>query len=296
VQTQDSMINIYIVMINMEETNWVVQIGANEQEYTVWSTQHDNVTIEEAIEKVWELKWKEKEERIQYNQFQSTLTNACTLISSATAASNLYNIKLSTADLEDLVKFAGTRGYVVGKWRWTSSGVDTLRRRWNAKFPENKVITFRLGVGSKEEKEIKKANHSLVYSFKWNSAYSLDRNKDGRVDGKVFTPTTRGHSIEWHKSNDDNCQLQHTNTYPSRPHNVYDVKHLYQLVLNGNYYNSCYWIAPDIDDWSKIVKSKSSFEKELQQWYDLGITNDLDPDQRKKETVVMIVRMYNKLK
>lgn len=128
--------------------------------------------------------------RLDKNKYPTTL---CTLYWPMSALATRTQRDLTTLERQELIQlrraesdFDDAMGGMTSRW------VDVVRRWWNTRYPDNKIVSFVLDNNSELRKHIFAKNFPVVTSFRGNSAFSKDAN-DGIVDWTTFGKTTYWH-------------------------------------------------------------------------------------------------------
>lgn len=180
--------------------------------------------------------------RYYYNQKNpKSHSSCCTLYSHIAMVSDLYNHKFSDGEIEEIVQYAETRWYVRKKGWDTYKACDTVRKRWNNKYPNDQIISFRAWLGEKPILEALDKGYSIVVSLKGNKYWSRDRERDGFIDNQVrANDSTRWHAIRVYKSKWD-IVFGDSYAWYRKDTNIYFTKHsLLDLVVGKWLYPTCY--------------------------------------------------------
>lgn len=124
--------------------------------------------------------------------------NLCTIYSGITALSALLGREISREDRYNLAKlrhdapdFQPTMGWLV------SAGVDIIRKYWNEKYPNEKLVSFYVqNTSSLRVDTLLDKNIPLISGYSGNSVYNSDI-RDGVLNGWEYKPATYGHSIAY---------------------------------------------------------------------------------------------------
>lgn len=81
-----------------------------------------------------------------YDQHADKRTrSACTLFAPLCVISSMRNVKLTQSDLMSCWDWAvKNAGYKEGRGAYFVVGVDTVRKRWNERYPDKQVISYRV--------------------------------------------------------------------------------------------------------------------------------------------------------
>lgn len=218
----------------IEETNWMLEVWETDSDFLLeWETELPPL-------------FKQNDIRYEYSQWK---TLHCTLYSSFGALSDLKDYQLTDVDIQEIVDMSVQRGKPLNRWRNTQLGVKCVCDRWNSKFPDDKVVYFRIDVLSNNYAQVLKNGYTVVMSFKGNNEYSLDHYEDGVVDWVTFNPSTRWHATTSLYLNDNKVYIK--DSYKGRKRkdwqddNYYQLKDIVWLVNSWCYYPSAYVIMSE---------------------------------------------------
>ena len=188
---------------------------------------------------------------------------ACTFLSSYTAILSLWNMQSNEKEKEeivyDAVKFDW---YTIWQGRWTQMWVRRACKTWNRLHPDKPVWYAQIVIGSPERKEALEKGYMIVTTYNTSSQYYYDIMDDGIVQRTKTSWYTWWHAICAVKSDREDMDCMHHNTYPKWKYNDYYVQHFYDLVKNDTYYPTGYIIFEDRKQMVKYLLEKK-FENEL---------------------------------
>ena len=129
-----------------------------------------------------------------YDQHADNRTrSACTLFAPLCVVSSMRNVKLTQSDLMSCRDYATTKGsYKEWRGAYFSVWVDTVRNRWNERYPDKQVISYRVKHWTRESELCMSKGYGLVWWYRWNQKYNDDR-RDGILNGTLF-----GEATYWH--------------------------------------------------------------------------------------------------
>jgi len=197
----------------MNEYFWAVE-RYNKQDYIIDDNELDVSLIKDMEDNYFIHK-------IAYNQNQIN-KSMCTIISWAWILSNYYNTVFSKDILLGLVEAARRDKPPFQNWRWwfIYKAVDLDRNYWNNTH-EDKIITYRVVLGSEKFYELLKKWYHIQTWYRWNMLYNLDVKDDCKLNSIDYVKNpTYWHSIYlWMKDN----KIYVINSYKWTKCNVYEI-------------------------------------------------------------------------
>lgn len=141
---------------------------------------------------------------------------------------------------------------------YISRAVDLVRNYTNILLGQ-KIMSFRVSIGTLEFNQAIEAGYSVATGFNGNAAYNMDKIDNDTLEGLTFGSPTYGHSIRITKGTEGNYNIIVDNYPKTSAHNVYlvDKSHFDQLVKNKVFMPSGY-IFVNKEDWDKANKIISS--------------------------------------
>jgi len=267
----------------MVHYNWMKWIWTKEQDRILWSNKvsllHDLPRQDNVIS-----------EDNQYTRLDGRLRMFCTGFNALMLIRSIYNvIDFSDDDWEEYRKYSQYK-YWYEEWEpnLSRTWVECARTYWNTK-EDHKVNSWRRDVQSKDVDDVLDLWYWIALSYRWNSKYNNDYQTDNILDGFDFWPYTYWHMtccyrIDWYNYIVDSSYW--------KPYNRYRLKSDFKkLVWSWLYYPTAYIMTPE------LTPEEVSFKKEYEYWIELWITTVPyeEAEQRKKETVVQDVRVYNSI-
>ena len=171
----------------------------------------------------------------QYNQ---GMTSYCTLYASMTGISNVTNYKFTDNDIKEILSLVPIEVKTNGRYLYKA--VDTVRNRYNRKFPDDKVVSLLLNTRWQEAIDALGKGYTITTTFNYNLDYFRDAN-DGRVEWKNFKPRLWGHAInlrwKW---------TQVIDNYFGKDNNIYWIRYYNDLVENGVFSQSGYIFVKEL--------------------------------------------------
>lgn len=208
------------------------------------------------------------------NEFASELGyNLCTLYWPMTALSALIGRKLSKEERYELAKLRhkasdfdpSAGGYVY-------VGIDIVRNWWNAKNPNNKIVSFRVKNRSGTRRRILGNRFAYVSWFYGNAKYNKDAS-DGWLAGTYFGTPTYGH-----------CTMELLSTVVDNYDNKYDRADYFGCARNGVLHNNGYVLFFEND----LTEQGQNQVKAMKMWIWNG--KNADKAATRFETATMIAR------
>lgn len=162
--------------------------------------------------------------------------------------------------------------------------VDHIRKDWNKKNPNDRLVSFRLSFDSPEFDLAISRGHSLVGGYRGNGEYNKQA-EDGLLEGTEFGAPTYGHCIRIRK---DYGVVVVDNYLGKKLHNTYIVSDFAALIRNKVFFDEFYLFLP--------FKTMTPDEQMLVEAQRLGIWNGERPNDpvTRSEAILMIMRAKTK--
>jgi len=249
-------------MENFELFNtWLID-EVSDNDYLFWS---DNITINQNTNK----------DKYWYNQaLQLRTRNACVIYWNCGVISDLTWYKFSEAEILEIVYLAEkSYGWSESWWMAFARWTDCVRNWWNKKFPDNKLITFRLDIWSEKFFEALDKWHSLTVWYKTSKDYLLDSQEDWEIQWEDFKKNW-WHLVRLYKKWNN---LRIIDNYDwKKIYNDYINNKIEKLQKNWVYCISAYLYLFNNDYMSEQIKDNMSLIN-AKRFFDRGYTNWLDP-------------------
>jgi len=177
--------------------------------------------------------------RISYNQYADARTkSACTLFSPLGVASSIFNRQLTQSEIIELRDFAVKEfWYKVWQWAYFETGVRCVVKRWNQKFPNEKILYFKTQHGTEELRQVLLKWYGACGGYRGNAQYNKDR-MDWILNGVNFWDTTYWHATSRHSINGE------MRCYDSIP-TMMRYRFANDPVKIRGRYKNCYVILPE---------------------------------------------------
>lgn len=180
---------------------------------------------------------------IQYLQDEVS-HNSCTLHGSLGAISDLTGYKFTLEERKALWEQAKSLGASDATGWWINKAVDLVRNYWNTQHPENKLVSFRIVMGSPDWNAILSKGYSVVVGYNGNGDYNADEMKDRTLDETTFGAPTYGHCVRI-KSQDSVIYDEVIDSFYNglgNPNNIYSIPkiNIQALVKNDVYFAASY--------------------------------------------------------
>jgi len=248
-------------MNNFElEQNWVI--------FEVWECDfrfgNDNIEIPENLNKI----------KFEYNQWLEARTrNACVLFWNMWCVSDLTWYKFTKEDITEIVNLAEkSYGWYESSWMTMHKWTDCVRNWWNNKFPNEKLITYRLNIWDDKFIEALNKWHSLVVWYKTSREYLIDSQDDWEIQWEDFPKWT------WHivRTNWLYTAIKITDNYFwKKIFNTYKNQKLEKLKENWVFFTSAY-LYLKTKSMSEQIKDNIDLEN-AKKFFDRWITNWTNP-------------------
>lgn len=248
--------------------DWAIEVWEKETDFLIWD--------------VGEIPRLEQQDNIiyQYDQWSSL---DCTIYSSFWAISDLMNYEFNSTEINEMVEKSFEMGRIRGRWWQTQSWVDCVRKYWNEKNSDNKVISVRTTIGADDFWEAFEKWYTIVVTYRGNSAYNLDAWQDGIVNGTKFIPSTYWHATTTIKLDWVNIKDSYKGrTWNKEDRNIYKLEDIMGLVRDNTYYPACYYfvkennIEKDIAEIKRLSEFRWRIEQNIKNNSELRhISNDL---------------------
>lgn len=133
------------------------------------------------------------ENKIIYSQGEVN-SFSCTLHAAIGALSDLTGVTLTLQERKDLWAEAVKLGADPTFGWYTAKAIDLVRKWWNAKYPAEELMSFKVTTGSEEFYDALQKGYSVSVAFNGNGVYNADK-KDGKLDNFPTGKTTYGHNV-----------------------------------------------------------------------------------------------------
>lgn len=221
------------------------------------------------FELMWDVSIPElhKQDDIRY-EYSQWLSKDCTLYAWIWAISDIYNYEYSSQEIQGVVQESYNRGRQIGKGRYTQAGIRCAVDMWNDKYPDQKLLYFRMKIWDSTFLDALAKGYTIIVSYKGNSDYWKDYYDDAIVQWVDFPNPTY-----WHATTavliDGKIHIK--DSYKGRTGeggidtNYYEIEHLTQLVENNVYYENCYFVIPEgiVDTTEQELKRLTAFKNEI---------------------------------
>jgi len=260
------------------ELEWWAILDQNtisKNDFLLWNLEKDK--LEDYLDNI-----KPETPKIFYNQAKLNRTrNACTLFWSFWAVSDLTGYNFSEKEILEICdiaeKYYGWRedyGWYIYK------AVDCVRNYWNKKFPEKKLVSFRIDLKSEKDLEIIKklyeARKTIVIWYRTTKEHYIDSQDNWVLDRDCFvscgSKITGWHCIRY------NFWMNIDNYIDRKKYNSYVNEKLVKLVKEWTYFISWYVffykdefdeIFSDVQEWAPFYEAiKWAKENWIIHWYD----------------------------
>ena len=226
---------------------------------------------------------------------------SCTKFAPINAFANIFWYNFSRDEINEIEDLSIQRGFRIW-WAWTRwQGVDTVRTRWNAKFPKNQVDTFVTDTLGKEFDLYLNRWYTAVVSIRVDIEWMKDIALDGDIDGDNF-----GHDY-WHATAIrmlDNGDYQFIDSAFPRRTWLYTAKRdvLERFMRNAHMQTRCHIILPHntMPMIAKDVPTGQRFSDAIARMIKEWLTTETDkfrPQAQvtRAEMAVFLKRLYDKL-
>lgn len=164
-----------------------------------------------------------EDKKIQYDQKKAKHQNGCTVFGNLTAVSALTGYKFTKAEQDDILDIAIKRGFNPA-WGWvTNKAVDLVREYWNARNPDNQLMSVREHAFSPAWQSLIDNGYQMVISGQLSSDYWQDFSKDGELDVVPDSNGKYGHIFSGYKKNSEIYKIV-DNYVQTFKFNVYEVE------------------------------------------------------------------------
>jgi len=168
---------------------------------------------------------------------------SCWLFAAMWCISDLTWYEFTEQDINEINKLAlSDYGLQPWVWMYMSKAIDCVRDWWNRKFPENKLLSFRLQIGDNKFVEWLNKGHSFAVGYKTSTEYYKDSQDDGVINKKDFPSDWSWHLVRSNFKNviriDDNYEWKKT-------HNTYINNMIKELKDKWIYFPSAYLFLYD---------------------------------------------------
>lgn len=198
---------------------------------------------------------------------------SCGLFGSMGAISDLTWYEFTKDDILEIQKLAIDKFGLSVPWgMYMSKAVDCLRTWWNAKFPDNKLITFRTTIWTDVFLEALEKNHSPVIWYRTSVEYSKDSQDNWIVDWEDFPNDWGGHLVR----TNFNSEIKIDDNYVWwKPYNTYTNNKLVKLKEKWVFFPSAYLFLYDTSMTDQI-KNDIDLDN-AKKFFARGFTNWLNP-------------------
>jgi len=167
---------------------------------------------------------------------------SCTVFASMGAVSDLTGYNFPLSEQKQAWKTALDQGANPNVGWYVYKAVDTIRKQYNAKHPEEPLMSFKLWTRRSDFWKVLDMGYSVVTGYAGNSNYNQDI-LDGVLDGTSFGPWTYGHCIRIVKSDEDEYTLVVDNYLKSKKDkNVYKINkgNLEEMISKNVFFSTGY--------------------------------------------------------
>lgn len=196
----------------------------------------------------------------EYNQYTPNPLDSlhdtrwsCALFASMGAISDLTSYKFTDDDILKIqISAIENYGLIPGIWMYMSKAVDCVRNWWNLKFPEQKLISYRVTIWDTDFLNARELGHSLVVWYKISKEYALEQSK-WEILSEDF-PKNSGHLVR-NATVDDTSYIR-DNYFGRYTFNIYKNGKIIPLMKNQVYFPSAYLFLFDVDKKKEAEKEK----------------------------------------
>lgn len=175
----------------MEEKDYVMSNGAYDED-DIGVLTIDNLEID--VEKLPNLAPRAIPE---FDQSINPYTNmSCTISNRYWQALYVFDKPHSKELWYKFLKQAEKDWWVAWEWRWTPTWLNSVRRLWNTKYPDEQFVFCVLTKSDVAVKQFLDKGYPVAYTFRGNWAMMIDAQKDWILDW-----TDRGVPTFWHTTN-----------------------------------------------------------------------------------------------
>lgn len=175
----------------MEEKDYVMSNGAYDED-DIGVLTIDNLEID--VEKLPNLAPRAIPE---FDQSINPYTNmSCTISNRYWQALYVFDKPHSKELWYEFLKQAEKDWWVAWEWRWTPTWLNSVRRLWNTKYPDEQFVFCVLTKSDVAVKQFLDKGYPVAYTFRGNWAMMIDAQRDWRLDDiDWWVPTF------WHTTN-----------------------------------------------------------------------------------------------
>jgi hypothetical protein len=228
-----------------------------------------------------------------YNQGELRRTrNACALYWCAWAISDLTSYKFSKDELLEIVDLAEAEYWWIEDFgMYMYKAVDCLRNWWNTKFPDDKLMTFRMTIWDEKFEEALRKWHSLVVWYRTSPEYLTDSQDNWEIEWDDF-PKKWWHLV---RVNQDTSIKIDDNYFGQKKFNTYINNKIVTLRANWVYFPSAYIFLKDTTMQDEI-RANIDLER-AKKMFDDGYWNWLNPRQpmSRQEVMTVLSRLSDKI-
>jgi hypothetical protein len=180
----------------------------------------------------------QRQVEFEYNQWAREKTRyCCTIFSSMKMISYLKNKQFTDEDFDEVIdKMVTDWKLNLKSWARLADAIDYTRNRWNAKNPNDKVVSYQINLADKKLMDLINKDR-LMYQIGYllSSDIVIETENTG-VASKWDYPKTTGHRVnKWWFWTIDNYKWK-------RKHNRYEFQKFEELVKNWVVYVKGYII------------------------------------------------------
>lgn len=174
----------------------------------------------------------------EYNQRKWEYTrNGCTIFMALWAISDMTGYKFSDDEILDICKLCEAKyGWSPSWGNYLHKSVDCVRNWWNAKFPDNKLVSFRFRLDSQEGQRLLDSNKTVCIWFHTSVKHYNDAQDNGNLDSETFAWAEKGggHAVRI------NNYKTIDNYSGWKKYNKYGTKKILSYVQDGTYFPHAY--------------------------------------------------------
>ena len=181
----------------------------------------------------------------EYNQ-KEVSGMSCTNAGNYTTVSNVLNVDYPLEIRKKLWETSKSLGASDSKGWAIAKATDVIRKEWNERNPDKKIVSFRENFLAPKFWEYANVGHHFVMGGYVSSQYWHDALDDGVLD-EFYSKGNFGHC--WSGFKKDDKTLVFVDNYPYRNHNSYEVKidDAYKLKRAGTLFHSAYFFIDEHD-------------------------------------------------
>lgn len=210
----------------------------------------DEGTISEYDYMLWgesdlsvKLKFKENTNKVKhfYNQWAQYRTrNWCVLYSACWVISDLLWYKFSDKELLEIIDSAEKDyWWKENYWMYLHKGIDCVRNWWNTKFPNQKLISFRVEVWSEDFAYAIKKWYTIQVGYRTTTEYYKDSQDDWIISKDNFIWFKWGHAVRCSFPDSKSITID-DNYFWQKKFNTYVNNKIKELRKNWVFFNWWY--------------------------------------------------------